>query len=139
MQVGAGFTSGLAAGIAAGGKVAIATAQGVANKITAAVKSAHKSQSPSRVAIALGEFFSHGLAVGIESGGKKAIAAVKTLAAAMITKLDGLKTAAAGIASAASDSVKGVLDVTQVGAKIDTTTPGRRSRGVRSLTRSPAR
>jgi acid phosphatase family membrane protein YuiD len=123
-NLGLDFANGLARGISAGGKVAVATAQGVANRVAAGVAAAHQSHSPSKVAIKLGEFFSHGLAVGIAKGGKVAIKAAKDLATQIGGKISDLKSQAKGIASAAADSVRGVLDLSSIGQAVETTTAG---------------
>lgn len=124
-NLGQDFATGLAAGIRAGGKVAVATAVGVANRVAAGYAAAQQSSSPSKVAIRLGEFFSHGLAVGIKQGGKKALAAIKDLADQVASKIGDLRQQARDIASAAADSIRGVLDVSSIGQAVETTTPGK--------------
>ena len=76
--------SGLAAGIQSGASSAIAAAQSVANQVSAAVRSAMKIHSPSRVMMGIGEFVSAGLAKGILAAQNLVSSASNTLASAAI-------------------------------------------------------
>jgi hypothetical protein len=78
----------------------------------------------------IGEFLTSSMAAGIKHGGKKAVAAMKDLVDQIKGKLGDLRQQAKDIASSAADSVRGVLDVSQIGQAIETTvagttTPGR--------------
>ncbi len=121
-EFGTAFAQGLANGIIARGNIAVAAATGVANKLAASARAQLAISSPSKVAIAIGEFFSQGLADGITAGGKKAVAAVVTLMDAVKSKLQGFKDSAKQLAATVGDSVRGVLNVSDIGASI--TTPG---------------
>lgn len=76
--------SGLAAGIQSGAGAAISAAQSVANQVSAAVRSAMKIHSPSRVMMDIGEFVSAGLAKGILTAQNLVSSASNTLAGAAI-------------------------------------------------------
>ena len=66
-KFGSEWARGLARGIARNGDVAVATAQGIANKIAAATRRAMDSHSPSRVAAEIGKTWPQGLAGGMRA------------------------------------------------------------------------
>lgn len=117
-QFGSDFAAGLAQGIARNSGAAVAVARGTANKIAAAARAELQSRSPSRVAIKIGETFPEGLAVGIRKGSDKAVDAVREMVEKVAGRLDILRERASGVASGVAESVRGVVDVSAIGAPV---------------------
>lgn len=128
------FSAGLAAGIIAGGRVAVAAAVGVANKVTAALNSRQgfDSHSPSKKGEKSGRELFEGVAVGMKKAEASTLKAATDLAKKITDRLDNrlshatdrltaLKDQARQAFESASSAVKGVLDITQIGAPISTT------------------
>jgi TP901 family phage tail tape measure protein len=79
LELGMGFSAGLAAGIRANGDGVAAAARDVAASASGAASQMLQTQSPSKVAMAIGRDWTEGLAIGISSGEREALAAVSRL------------------------------------------------------------
>lgn len=83
-DVGLNFSRGLAYGIQSGKAFAVAQAGAVARAAVAKVKEIFNSNSPSRVAIEIGEYFSEGLGIGIKQNADMAVQSSRNMATAVI-------------------------------------------------------
>ena len=117
-QAGRDLVLGFINGIKSLAGAALSAAQDLASDALNAVKSKLKIFSPSRETIKLGGHFSTGFAEGIRKGSDKAVDAVKGMVEKVAGRLDELKTRARDVASGVADSVRGIVDVSAIGAPV---------------------